>query len=91
MYGLPLVCTEIGTGTTLVNEKDVTGLVVPPGDAAALRAAMDRLHGDDALCATMGKNARQRYEKLFTADRMGEQYYRVYRELVDQKGEAATQ
>jgi len=90
MYGRPLLCTEIGTGTTFVNEKDVTGLVVPPGDAAALRTAMEKLHEDDALCTAMGKKSRQRYEKLFTADRMGEQYYRVYQQLLDQAGESVT-
>jgi len=82
MHGLPLISTDIGTGTTFVNKGDVTGLVVPPDDVEALRAAMRKLHDDDALCATMGRNARRRYEDLFTADRMGEAYYRLYSELV---------
>ena len=30
--GLPVVCTELGTGTTYVNIDGVTGLVVPPRD-----------------------------------------------------------
>ena len=77
LYGLPLISTEIGTGKTYVNEKDVTGLVVPPGDVEALRAAMERLHDDDFLCTALGQNARQRYETLFTADRMGEKYFRL--------------
>ena len=82
MHGLPLITTEIGTGTTFVNKKDVTGLVVPPGDAGQLRQAMDRLQEDDALCQQMGNNARRRFEELFTAERMGEQYFTLYGELV---------
>lgn len=83
MFGLPLVSTEIGTGTSYVNENGVTGLVVPAGEAAALRAAMERLHGDELLCAAMGRAARKRFEQLFTADRMGEQYCSLYREVLD--------
>jgi len=82
MYGLPLISTEIGTGTSFVNRKDVTGLVIPPGNAEALRRAMEQLHGDDALCAAMGANARRRFERLFTAGRMGEQYFRLYTEVL---------
>ncbi|MHB8788703.1 MAG: glycosyltransferase [Desulfobulbaceae bacterium] len=89
MYGLPLVTTEIGTGTTYVNQAKVTGLVVPPGDAEALRRAMEQLQAADGLCAAMGAAARQRFEALFTADRMGAAYFRLYRELAEVPGDAA--
>ena len=85
MFGLPLITTEIGTGTSYVNQKDVTGLVVRPGDAAGLRRAMDILAQDTERCKRMGRNARQRYEQLFTADRMGEQYHALYRQLLDKE------
>ncbi|MGW8195874.1 MAG: glycosyltransferase, partial [Desulforhopalus sp.] len=86
MYGLPLISTEIGTGTSYVNQKNVTGLIVPPGNVQSLRQAMEELHKDDSLCAVMGAAARRRFESLFTADRMGDQYYRVYTEVLDRKG-----
>ncbi|HBI15689.1 MAG TPA: glycosyl transferase family 1 [Desulfobulbaceae bacterium] len=86
MSGLPLIATELGTGTSYVNQGEVTGLVVPPGDAGALRRAMERLHADDALSATMGAAARRRFETLFTADRMGADYFRLYRELAESGG-----
>lgn len=35
-----------------------SGLVVPTGDAPALRAAIERLWGDPALCARMGRHNR---------------------------------
>ena len=40
MYGLPLISTELNTGTTFVNKEGVTGLVVPPGDVEAGRGAL---------------------------------------------------
>ena len=82
MFGLPLITTEIGTGTTFVNKKNVTGLVVPPGDAGELRQAMNTLENDKAICITFGRNARKRYEELFTADKMGEQYFALYTKIL---------
>ena len=38
---------------------DVTGLVVPCGDASALRAAIRRLTEDDTLCRRLGNASRQ--------------------------------
>src|SRR4051812_23759578 len=43
MYGKPMISSEIGTGTSYVNEHRHTGLVVPPGDPVAFREAMRRL------------------------------------------------
>lgn len=81
MYGLPLISTEIGTGTTYVNKKDLTGLVVPPGDAPALRSAMDLLYRRKEMCETFGRNARVRFETHFTAEQMGIRYFKLYREV----------
>ncbi len=41
--GLPLVTTELGTGTSWVNQEGVTGRVVPPGDPVALAGAINAL------------------------------------------------
>ncbi|MDR1731742.1 MAG: glycosyltransferase [Synergistaceae bacterium] len=38
--GLPVVSTELGTGTSWVNLDGETGIVVPPGDSDALAEAM---------------------------------------------------
>ena len=78
MAGKPLITAEIGTGTSYVNRDRETGLVVPPADPEALRKAMDQLHGDPGLAEAMGTAARKRYEMLFTADKMGEDYFRIY-------------
>ena len=80
-HGKPLVCCEIATGTTYINIHGETGLAVPPADPAALKAALLALWGDPALAARLGAGARQRYEKLFTAEKMVKAYMDLYGEL----------
>lgn len=80
--GKPLISTELGTGTTYINVHGETGLVVPPDDVLALRAALLRLHNNKDMAALLGKRAQQRYEKLFTADLMGVAYSSLYRKVV---------
>ena len=82
MYGKPLISSEIGTGTTFINIRDETGLVVPPNDPLALRNAMQYLweHPDEA--AAMGSRAEERYWRYFTAEQMVRSYVDLYSELV---------
>ncbi len=68
--GLPVVCTELGTGTTYVNLDGVTGLVVPPRDPDALAAAINTLIADPDRRAEMGRAARDRVEQEFALDVM---------------------
>ena len=62
--GLPVITTEVGGLPDLVTPE--TGILVPPGDATALAAAMRRLASDPALRASMGRAARERYLGLFS-------------------------
>jgi rhamnosyl/mannosyltransferase len=84
MFGKPLISCEIATGTTYINQDEVSGLVVPPADIPALRAALGRLWADDQLVAKLGAGARQRYGDLFTAEKMVKSYVALYSELLGQ-------
>jgi len=84
MFAKPLISSEIGTGTSYINVDGETGLVVPPSDPVALRAAMQRLAGDAGLRRRMGAVARQRFEERFTADRMAASYCDAYQDLMEQ-------
>lgn len=53
--GLPVIVTDI-PGPTNAMLRDVTGLVVPKKDAAALKNAMQKLLRDPNLCREFGKN-----------------------------------
>jgi len=58
-HGRPVVATAVG-GLLDAVEDGVTGLLVPPGDSAELRAALERLLGDAELRARLGAAARRR-------------------------------
>jgi len=83
MFGKAMISTEIGTGTSYVNVDGETGLVVRPSDPAALREAMGRLWGDDALATKLGAKARERFQAKFTAEKMVDAYVDLYRRLVN--------
>lgn len=82
MYGKPMISSEIGTGTTFINIGDETGLVVPPGDAVALRQAMRYLWDHPEQAAEMGRRAEQRYWEHFTAERMVRSYVDLYSDVI---------
>ena len=58
-HGKPVVASAVGGLRDLVADGE-TGLLVPPGDVGALRAAIGRLLGDRELRARLGRNARIR-------------------------------
>ena len=76
--GLPVVCTELGTGTSYVNQNGVTGFVVPPRDPDALARAINQLLADPALRARMGAAARQRAAAEFAMEIMVDRILELY-------------
>jgi rhamnosyl/mannosyltransferase len=76
--GKPVVCTELGTGTSFVNVNEQTGMVVPARDSRALVRAINRLIGDPALRARMGTAGRLRVQSEFTVEKMVERVMQVY-------------
>jgi glycosyltransferase involved in cell wall biosynthesis len=80
--GKPVVCTELGTGTSFVNQDGVTGLVVPPRDSVALANAVNRLLGDDSLRQRMGQAALYRAQQELSAGVMVERLVQWYRRVI---------
>lgn len=66
MFGKPMVCCEMGSGTSYVNEHGVTGFVVPPEVPMQFAAVVNELVRDETLAQRMGLAARERYERLFS-------------------------
>lgn len=62
MMGLPCISTTC-SGSDEAIEDGVNGLLVPVGDEAALRGAMERLAGDEELSSRLGRNARVSAER----------------------------
>lgn len=65
-HGLPIITTTVGGSPDLLTSD--TGILVPPGDSAALADAMHYLASDPALRKRMGEAARDRYLKLFAPE-----------------------
>lgn len=79
--GRPVVCCELHNGVTYVNRHEVTGLVVPPRDPAALAAALLRLLGDAALRQRLGEAASARVRKEFSLAAQCDAMLAVYRRV----------
>lgn len=79
--GLPVISTELGTGTSYVNRDGESGLVVPPKDPAALAQAINRLLEDTPLRQRLAQGALAR-SALFSAERMLAAIEAVYAELL---------
>lgn len=78
--GLPIVASRVGGLPEAVVDGE-TGLLVPPGDAAALAAALARLAADSALAHVLGRAGRARVEARFSMRAMAEGTLAVYRAI----------
>lgn len=79
--GRPVVATRTGGIPEVVADGE-TGLLVPPGDPAALAKAIRRLLADPERARAMGTAGRERARRLFGAEQMAEQTAAMYAELL---------
>jgi glycosyltransferase involved in cell wall biosynthesis len=57
------------------------GLLVPPGEASALAAALARVLGDAALARSLGERAREAVRRRYSIEAVTAQYVELYRQL----------
>jgi glycosyltransferase involved in cell wall biosynthesis len=81
LAGRPVVASAVGSVDEAVTD-EVTGLLVPPDDPAALAAALGRLVGDADLRVRMGARGRERAVERFSIDAMARSYEALYERLV---------
>jgi glycosyltransferase involved in cell wall biosynthesis len=77
-YGLPVVATDVGGNSELVNASN--GILVPPNDVSALAQALSTLVGDKGLRARLGHASRDKAHRSFSWEnsmRDLEDYYRT--------------
>lgn len=79
--GIPSVGSRIyGVSDAIV--EDETGLLVPPGDATQLAAALSRLAGDEALRARLALAGRTRVENEFKQEKVVAGYVNYFQGLL---------
>jgi glycosyltransferase involved in cell wall biosynthesis len=76
--GLPVISTELGTGTSFVNKNGETGLVVRPKDPDSLRVSILSLLDNPTLCLEMGRRGRERAMREFSLETMTEKVMNLY-------------
>lgn len=81
--GIPVIGTRQGGIPDLV-EDGVSGLLIPPRDPSALRAAIHALVADPARLKSLGRASAARGEEFGVA-RVGERIRAIYEELVEQE------
>jgi len=80
--GRPLIATNVGGLPDLVVD-GVTGLLVPPGDAETLAAAVRSLIENPERAEEMGRAARERWEESFSLSPFYRSTEKVYAEAID--------
>ena len=83
--GAPTVATRVG-GTPEAMTDGETGLLVPPGDATALGAAISRMLDEPGVAATFARAARCRIEQRFSLERMVSDTEQLYVDLLQRRG-----
>lgn len=86
--GLPVVTTDAG-GIPYILTHEVTGMMVPRGDHRALAEAAMRLLEDPELAVAIAHRARETARR-FTWPAVRDEWLKLYRELIDERAEAAT-
>lgn len=73
----PVVASDVGAVNQVVRD-GITGLLVPPGDTAALAASIMRLVDDRALAEAFGTAAVSRATALFSIEGTAQRYAAIY-------------
>ena len=84
--GRPVIASSVG-GLPEIVEEGVTGLLVPPGDAGALAAAIRELARDPGRTAEMGAAGRARALEAFSQERCTDRIDELYRAALAGAGE----
>ena len=75
-FGKPIISTKLSpSGSDYVNAHNVSGLVVPPRDPAAIAQAISEIERD---YERFSRDARARFLQLFTSEKMLDSIYELY-------------
>jgi glycosyltransferase involved in cell wall biosynthesis len=78
--GLPVIATAVGGAIDMIRN-GINGILVPPGDRAALSRALIDLLADEPAARSLGREARKTVEERYALSHTADCYRRLYREL----------
>lgn len=81
----PVISTELGTGTSFVNQDGQTGIVVQPNNISSLAKAINFLISNPDIRLTLGACGTTRVKQLFTASCMVNKTLKLYQEVLANK------
>lgn len=84
LTALPIVTTPVGAILEAVSDGE-TALVVPPKDASALAATIDKLMHDPALAQRLGRAAREQALTHYSREIMLDSMERVFRSAAEKR------
>ena len=79
----PMISTELGTGTSIVNVNNYTGFVVEPKNSHELAEKMNILFEEDDLRERFAINANKHYKANYTDKIQGDKYIELYNKLLN--------
>ena len=82
--GRAVLGTRVG-GVPEMIEDGVSGILVPPDDVAAFANALEKLVSGSALRSTLGRAARERVLRIFTAERQMSQMLETFETVFQQQ------
>lgn len=68
-YGKPIINTYLNTAVEEISLNNITGFTVQPKNTKEIESALNKILNNKELYDQFSKNAKQRYEELFTADK----------------------
>jgi len=81
----PVLATSVGAIPDVVRS-GLAGLLVPPGDPAALCKGIVELLTNPERANRLAENARLRVEQEFSSKAMAEKYVEIYEDVLRRKG-----
>lgn len=75
--GIPVIATDVGAISDFIVNND-TGIIVPPGNPAALATAISQILGHKSLCYSIAMRAKAKVTELCSVENMVKKYMQIY-------------
>jgi glycosyltransferase involved in cell wall biosynthesis len=83
--GVPVVASRIG-GLREIIEDGISGILVTPGEPQEIAKSVLRILDDEREADSLKKNARKRFERLYTPERCIESLNAIYNDILKRNG-----